>query len=252
MQPSLSTPQTFSLLALAAAAVFCAPTLAFAAFDDAQFAVGTKLSVGGIELDISGSPTAVESLTVDTSSFSFTLQQGSLLQVTAPARNVLIFNNLNGLVGNTCNSDESVLNYANTASGAITVTVTPSATLCTTPATTGGSGGGGGGGGGYSAPPYSAPGAPSPNTGPSVPAGLSLTLNLGLGTTGGGVLSLQQFLIAKHLGPAAAALKAHGGTRYFGPLTRAALAEFQKSVGITPAVGYFGPKTRAYLASLGH
>jgi peptidoglycan hydrolase-like protein with peptidoglycan-binding domain len=31
----------------------------------------------------------------------------------------------------------------------------------------------------------------------------------------------------------------------FGPLTRAALARFQKANGITPAVGFFGPITRA-------
>ena len=38
-------------------------------------------------------------------------------------------------------------------------------------------------------------------------------------------------------------------TTMFGGLTRAALIEFQKANGITPAVGYFGPKTRAYIAT---
>ena len=32
---------------------------------------------------------------------------------------------------------------------------------------------------------------------------------------------------------------------YFGNLTKAAVAAYQTSVGITPAVGYFGPITRA-------
>jgi len=36
-------------------------------------------------------------------------------------------------------------------------------------------------------------------------------------------------------------------TNYFGSLTQAALARFQASVGISPAVGYFGPLTREYI-----
>jgi hypothetical protein len=40
-----------------------------------------------------------------------------------------------------------------------------------------------------------------------------------------------------------------GATSYFGVLTRVALAEFQGSVGISPALGNFGSTTRAYLAA---
>jgi peptidoglycan hydrolase-like protein with peptidoglycan-binding domain len=36
-------------------------------------------------------------------------------------------------------------------------------------------------------------------------------------------------------------------TQYFGRNTQMALAKFQKSVGIAPAVGFFGPITRAYV-----
>jgi peptidoglycan hydrolase-like protein with peptidoglycan-binding domain len=64
------------------------------------------------------------------------------------------------------------------------------------------------------------------------------------------VNTLQQFLIFQGKGPAAQALASNGATMYFGVLTRAALAEFQKSVGITPAIGYFGPITRAFIDSL--
>lgn len=39
-------------------------------------------------------------------------------------------------------------------------------------------------------------------------------------------------------------------TSYFGPATRAALAQFQAWAGISPAVGYFGPITRAYINGL--
>lgn len=36
----------------------------------------------------------------------------------------------------------------------------------------------------------------------------------------------------------------HRTTTYFGHITQKALADYQKSVGISPASGYFGPKTR--------
>ncbi|GMU74363.1 MAG: hypothetical protein AMXMBFR44_5600 [Candidatus Campbellbacteria bacterium] len=72
--------------------------------------------------------------------------------------------------------------------------------------------------------------------------------NLTVGDDGGDVLALQNFLIAQNKGPAAQALAAHGATGYFGPLTRAALAEYQAALKIDPAVGYFGPITRGVIA----
>jgi hypothetical protein len=77
----------------------------------------------------------------------------------------------------------------------------------------------------------------------------TIATDLGTGNRGNDVMTLQQFLISQGKGPAAQALASTGGTPYFGTLTRAALAEFQKSVGITPASGYFGAKTRAYVSS---
>jgi hypothetical protein len=73
--------------------------------------------------------------------------------------------------------------------------------------------------------------------------------NLTVGSRGDDVHTLQLFLVQENTGPAARALKTHGTTHYFGPLTRAALAEYQKKAGITPAVGYFGPITRKYINS---
>ncbi len=69
------------------------------------------------------------------------------------------------------------------------------------------------------------------------------------GTRGADVTWLQNFLISKATGKAALSLGAVGSTGYFGPLTRAALAEFQKANGIMPAFGYFGAKTRAFILS---
>jgi peptidoglycan hydrolase-like protein with peptidoglycan-binding domain len=75
--------------------------------------------------------------------------------------------------------------------------------------------------------------------------------DLTVGSRNGDVTILQEFLISQAKGSAASALSAAGATGYFGQLTRAALAEYQKAVGIKPASGYFGPLTRAYLKSAG-
>jgi len=71
----------------------------------------------------------------------------------------------------------------------------------------------------------------------------SFTRNLTVGSKGEDVSALQQVLID------AGYLKINKPTGYFGSLTKAALAEYQKANGISPAVGYFGPKTRAFVAS---
>lgn len=91
-----------------------------------------------------------------------------------------------------------------------------------------------------------------PNTGLPDASGFgqrvrAIANDLRQGSGGNNVTLLQQFLISQDKGPAAKALSNHGTTTYFGLLTRAALAEFQANVGISPALGNFGPITRAYL-----
>jgi len=73
------------------------------------------------------------------------------------------------------------------------------------------------------------------------------TRDLSVGSTGNDVRQLQLLLISRADGPAAGALAGYGATGFFGPLTRAALVEFQKSAGIEPDSGYFGPITRSYV-----
>lgn len=75
----------------------------------------------------------------------------------------------------------------------------------------------------------------------------TIAMDLMTGSRDNNVNILQQFLISQNKGPSAQALGKNGATMYFGPLTRAALAEFQATVGIKPALGYFGPITRAYI-----
>ncbi|OIP66627.1 MAG: hypothetical protein COV32_03115 [Candidatus Yonathbacteria bacterium CG10_big_fil_rev_8_21_14_0_10_43_136] len=73
--------------------------------------------------------------------------------------------------------------------------------------------------------------------------------NLWKGTRDADVKSLQDFLVAQNKGPAAQALANITTTTYFGEMTLAAVAEYQASVGISPASGNFGPITRAYISS---
>lgn len=71
----------------------------------------------------------------------------------------------------------------------------------------------------------------------------SYTRNLTIGSKGSDVSALQSFLISKGFSIPA------GATGYFGIQTRTALAGYQSTNGITPAVGFFGPLTRGRLAS---
>jgi len=77
-----------------------------------------------------------------------------------------------------------------------------------------------------------------------------LASDMKLKAEGEGVKTLQALLIDGSSGSAATALRNVGATGYFGGLTENALAEYQKSVGISPARGYFGPITRARILNL--
>ncbi len=67
----------------------------------------------------------------------------------------------------------------------------------------------------------------------------AFTTDLTLGSSGAQVTALQNWLISKGFSIPA------GATGYFGAQTKAAVAAYQSSKGISPAAGYFGPVTRA-------
>jgi peptidoglycan hydrolase-like protein with peptidoglycan-binding domain len=72
---------------------------------------------------------------------------------------------------------------------------------------------------------------------------------LELGDTGEDVRALQEYLNAHGFPVALSGAGSPGDeTNYFGLATQAALAKFQQTNGISPAVGYFGPKTRAFIS----
>lgn len=133
------------------------PVLAFAAYNDVSLTTDTSLSVNGITVNVSGSPATIESIEAGSTTFTFTLQANSSVQFTAPSRNILATDQQSGLAVDTCNDTESVLGYTASSSQIIAI-ITPSATLCTSPAAAASvssgppvgnlSGGGGGGGGG--------------------------------------------------------------------------------------------------------
>ena len=81
-------------------------------------------------------------------------------------------------------------------------------------------------------------------------AGFVFTQNLTLGIREAEVQALQHYLNTH--GFPVVSIPSYAGslgfeTQYFGASTQTALAKFQKSVGIKPAIGYFGPVTRAYV-----
>jgi hypothetical protein len=74
--------------------------------------------------------------------------------------------------------------------------------------------------------------------------------NLNVGTFSKEVADLQKFLnllgfTVSTSGPGSVGQE----TNFFGPLTRSALARFQKAYNINPAAGYFGPITKRFLQS---
>jgi hypothetical protein len=75
-------------------------------------------------------------------------------------------------------------------------------------------------------------------------ANAAFTRDLTIGSTGADVIELQTWLETKGL----LMIPAGVSKGYFGTLTQMALAKYQASVGIVPAVGYFGPITRAKIA----
>ena len=82
--------------------------------------------------------------------------------------------------------------------------------------------------------------------GSSATAAYNFASDLTIGSKGDQVTALQSFLESK----GQLTMPTGVAKGYFGNLTKAALAAYQASVGISPAVGYFGPKSRAYVNSL--
>ena len=105
-----------------------APSFAFAGATDVTLTTDTVLNMSGLVVNVSWSSATVESLTVNPTTFSFILQSGSTIQVTAPDHNMLSSDTAVDKTTDTCVSGASVMKYTGTAER--TVTITPSASLC--------------------------------------------------------------------------------------------------------------------------
>jgi hypothetical protein len=147
------------ILAVASTIALLVPVFASAAFDDVTLTTDTVLSVNGITLNVSGSSASIESITVNATDFSVTLQSGSNFKVVAPGLEQLSVNTLTGIASDICNSSQSLLSY--TPNSSVTVTIAPSTTLCSST----GSGGSGG-----STTVSATPATPATATTPAVPA----------------------------------------------------------------------------------
>jgi murein DD-endopeptidase MepM/ murein hydrolase activator NlpD len=88
-----------------------------------------------------------------------------------------------------------------------------------------------------------------PAISPKSTADVLSPLDLAVGSEGPMVSIVQSILILNNTGPAARTLAATGATGSFGPLTKAALMEYQAAHGIS-ATGYFGPQTRAFMLEM--
>lgn len=79
-------------------------------------------------MNVSGSAATIESIAVGATTFTVTLAAGSSFYVVAPSLNELSADTSVGLTATYCDGSSSALAY--TATGALTVVITPSATLC--------------------------------------------------------------------------------------------------------------------------
>ena len=136
------------------------PVVALAAYNDVTLTTSTIISIGGYSLNVSGSSATIQSLTVNTNTFSAVLLSGSSISVSSATLQKLDYSSdLIVTESLSCSSSASTLTltyHSNAGGAATTVTITPQSAACTTAAAaattaSNGSPGGGGGGGGSGA-----------------------------------------------------------------------------------------------------
>lgn len=246
------------------------PAIALAAYNDVTLTTSTVLSVGGINLNISGSSATVQSIVVSGGNITATLLPGSSLAITSATKNQITQSGgTSYITSQQCdgNGSNMTFSYPSGAGSPATVVITPSATICTTSSSGGGGGGGGAGGGGgvitgplsigrqTNTPTQATSSASSGIVQTSSPSGSGLSApppvavaavfvrNLQLGSKGADVTALQSILIQKGF---------LDGTPsgYYGARTAAAVKKFQTAYNLSP-LGTVGPQTRAILNQTG-
>ena len=252
------------------------PFVAFGAYNDVTLTTDTVITVGGINLNISGSSAVVQSIIVNADNFTFVLLDNSTVTVSSSDKRVLAPSVSGGLytTSASCSSSASVTTFSSYNNGStVTVTVTPTSSTCTLSTLSSSSGG-------SSHRINANPVAPAitntttiaeikaliaklkaqiaiMQTNPSLEAvttsaslNTSFKHNLSSGLKGEDVKNLQKFLNSQGFLIAETGDGSTGKeTITFGTLTKAALIKFQKANGID-AIGIMGPITRAKIQSL--
>ena len=220
--------------------ILLAPLVAGAAYNDVTLTTDTVINVGGIDLDVTGSSAVVQSITVNTSSFSFVLLDNATIQVTSADRRLLGSSSDGSVVYVTaeeCDSSQNMIKFGPVSGAANTITVTPSANTCTVPASA--SPLGGSSSRNRSITTLAVIPTPTPTV---TPGQATFTRNLSVGSTGAEVTALQQLLVSEgHL-----VMPTGVAYGYYGSLTVVAVKAYQAKYGIDQ-VGVVGPITRAQL-----
>lgn len=264
------------------------PVFVFAAFDDTTLTTDVIVTTAGIDLNVSGSSAVVETITVDSDHFFFTLRSGSSIQVTSSDKRVLATNApVQYITTNECGSSSSILKFTSADNSESIITVTPKTSTCgnnATSATVPSSSSSSSGGGGGIAPaslinptppstvaqninipvtkiavaPVSVTPAPTVSvpsvSAPAVSAIFKKILSPGKSTPD--VKRLQQLLNADPDTRITTSGVGSPGkeTTYFGTLTVKAVKKFQVKYGIAKpgdgGYGLFGPKTRAKIQEI--
>ncbi len=265
--------------------VFALPAHAAVDSVNLQATTNFSLSVGGSALTFTATGVFSE-LSVDGDSFDVVFATGgtgNITVVSTDKKKMPISPSISGVTF-TCGSSSSTLSLNRGSNeAAVTVTVTPSATTCTSDDNVGtgggggstGGGGGGGGGGGSSGgggggssggtvspppapvtPPVETPAAAVSASPAAVAVSAVFVSNFGKGSVGEQVRRLQVLLNTDSdtriaaTGPGSSG----GETTTFGSLTEIAVRKFQVKHGIAkagdPGYGRVGPKTRARLGEL--
>lgn len=214
------------------------PATSSAAYNDVTLTTDTIITVGGVNLNVSGSSVVVESIIVSTNSFDVTLLTSSSFAVSSADKKGFTISTSGAAVTSTvvCDTSSSTLTLAPSGTAIVTVSldascVPSSAVSAVMPITiVNGSIG------------LFAPVAPSTASTtlsqPQLPPS-PYTRSLSVGESGADVEALQTFLEDRGF-----LVMPQGVAKgYFGALTKQALIKYQRSVGIDP-IGILGPATR--------
>lgn len=159
-------------------AILLVPVVTYAAFDDVSLTTDTVITLGSINLNVSGSGATLESIIVNTGYFAVSLAGTSTITVTSNDRYKLVTTANPGYVTSSCTASASTLTIAvpgSSLNSGLSFDITPdSSQYCSSASTNGGGTSSSGGGAPYVAP-VTTPVAKPPVT--ICPTGLICTPN---------------------------------------------------------------------------